>query len=243
MPKVSIPLSTFKGADYLRYVSVPSILNQGFQDWELHIVGDDTPDDVESVIKYFNDPRITYENLPEPWYRKIDPNTGMGSKFWNVAGAPALNCALSKCTGEIIARIDQDDAWLPGHLETLLWEFDKHPDLDVVYTTALLFYQNRVGHPMGLKLGVPFDYDRMVHRVQNYIIHASLGWRNAEKLKDIRYSEINEWGPGDLQMWRSMALREANFMWVPKDTVLYMQQCSVDFSKEIIKKYIGDIND
>lgn len=238
MPKISIPMATYRGAEYLKHVSIPSILNQTYQDWECIIVGDGTDDHTEEVIRSFNDPRFTYFNNPEPYYRSVDPAVGMGSRFWHIAGCYAMNAALDLCQGEFVARLDQDDAWLPNHLENHLNALENNPGLDVVYSTALLFYQDRPGHPMGMKLGLPFDHHRLIDQWSNYIIHASIMWRNSEKIKHLRYSDDTRL-PADYHMWRNMRLAGAEFRWLPVDTVLYMQKCSVDYSKKVYAHYVG----
>ena len=57
-PKVSIYLSSFNHAKYLRE-SIESVLNQTFSDFELFIEDDSSSDDSWSIIQSYNDPRIT----------------------------------------------------------------------------------------------------------------------------------------------------------------------------------------
>ena len=52
--------------------------------------------------------------------------------------AAARNVGMRAARGAFIAFLDDDDEWLPHHLETTVGYLDEHPDVDVVATSALL---------------------------------------------------------------------------------------------------------
>ena len=52
--------------------------------------------------------------------------------------AAARNVGMRAARGSFIAFLDDDDTWLPHHLETTVGFLDAHPDVDVVGTSALL---------------------------------------------------------------------------------------------------------
>lgn len=58
-PRFSFVLPVFK-AKYLSE-SIDSILNQTMSDFELIIVNDQSPDDIDSIVFSFNDSRIQYD--------------------------------------------------------------------------------------------------------------------------------------------------------------------------------------
>lgn len=79
--------------------SLQSIKNQTFYDFRLVVVDDGTSNcDVESIVSEYG---IEY------LYIRNDVNLGL---------ARSLNRGLQKCTGEYIARMDDDDIMLPDRL-------------------------------------------------------------------------------------------------------------------------------
>ncbi|MDD4736007.1 MAG: glycosyltransferase, partial [Kiritimatiellae bacterium] len=56
-PKVSVVTSTYNRADVISR-AINSVLAQTFENWEMCIVGDCTPDHTEKVVNSFQDERI-----------------------------------------------------------------------------------------------------------------------------------------------------------------------------------------
>lgn len=97
-------MATYNGAKYLRE-QIDSILTQTIQDFELVICDDCSTDETPNILHKYaqQDDRIRiYLN---------ECNLGFKKNFENV---------IRKCKGEYIALSDQDDIWLPEHLEILL---------------------------------------------------------------------------------------------------------------------------
>jgi hypothetical protein len=78
-------------------------------------VGDGASPEVEQAIRRVGDPRVQYTNLP---YRGPYPEDR--DLMWKVAGGPPINEAWRQAKGQWIAKIDDDDAWTPDHVEVLL---------------------------------------------------------------------------------------------------------------------------
>jgi glycosyltransferase involved in cell wall biosynthesis len=101
---VSIAMATYNGAKYIQE-QIDSILNQTIQDFELVICDDCSKDETLELLKEYasKDQRIrVYEN---------ECNLGFKRNFEK---------AVALCKGEYIALSDQDDIWMPNHLELLL---------------------------------------------------------------------------------------------------------------------------
>ena len=112
-PLVSVIIPSFDRPLFLRTRSIPSILSQTYTNWEAIVVGDGPVDgSLRSAVESFGDPRLRYVQIPRPNYSNLSRE-----QFWNVAGAQARNHALGLSQGEIIAPLDDDDAFLPTHLE------------------------------------------------------------------------------------------------------------------------------
>lgn len=98
---VSVVIPTYKRRELLRR-AVSSVLIQSHENLEILVVGDACPD---LKSEDFTDSRVRISNLPE--------NHGEG-------GAEPRNEAIRRSTGSLIAYLDDDNAWLPDHVSSLL---------------------------------------------------------------------------------------------------------------------------
>lgn len=120
---ISIVMATYNGEKYLRE-QVDSILAQTYQNFEL-IVCDDCSTD--STV------RILQENEKQDGRIKVfvnEKNLGFKKNFEK---------AISLCKGEYIALSDQDDIWLPEHLQVLI---ENIGDKDLIGADSLLVDEN-----------------------------------------------------------------------------------------------------
>lgn len=100
---ISIAMATYNGGRFIRE-QLDSILNQTLSDFELIITDDNSTDDTLQILREYElkDCRIqVFVNEERLGY------LGNFSK--------AMTC----CTGDFIALCDQDDLWMPTHLEIL----------------------------------------------------------------------------------------------------------------------------
>ncbi|HMP73591.1 MAG TPA: glycosyltransferase [Kiritimatiellia bacterium] len=119
-PAVTVVTSTYNRADIVR-VAIESVLRQDFEDWEMCVVGDCTPDDTAGTVASYNDPRLKYFNLPE----KSPPGSH---------GAIAKNHAIFKMSeAPLIAYLDDDDFYRPNYLRTMVGYLQATPAADMVY--------------------------------------------------------------------------------------------------------------
>ena len=139
-PIVSIVTSTYNRAQILRR-AIDSVRAQTFSDWEMNIVGDCTPDDTAKVIASYNDPRLRFFNLPE----KSPPGSH---------GAIAKNHAIQQMSrGKYIAYLDDDDAYRPEFLATMVAYLGAHADARFAYCRCT--YRDK--HTGRLIWGNPFQ--------------------------------------------------------------------------------------
>lgn len=108
MPLVSIIMPTYNRADTILR-AVRSIQEQTFTDWELIVVDDGSTDNTVELIEGC-DPRL-----------KLIRQENQGT-------AGARNNGLRASTGDYIAFLDSDDAWLPHHLELSASFLSAFPD-------------------------------------------------------------------------------------------------------------------
>lgn len=114
-PLISVPIATYNAADLLVDRAIASVLAQTYDHWEIVIVGDGCTDDTEARVNEIGDARISFVNLP---FRSVYPDDPLDR--WSVAGVPPWNRAVELSQGEWIAPLDDDDEFLPHHMDTLL---------------------------------------------------------------------------------------------------------------------------
>ncbi|WP_425557442.1 glycosyltransferase [Deinococcus aluminii] len=115
-PLVSVLMPTFKQASFLPR-ALESLLAQSWEDWELIVVDDGSPDDTARVIQpYLADPRISFHRL--------ERNGGLGA---------ALNHATALARGRYLAYLPSDDVYYREHLEQLVGVLEAHPPVDLAY--------------------------------------------------------------------------------------------------------------
>lgn len=120
MPKVSIIMNCYNGAEFLRD-AVDSIFAQTFTDWEIIFWDNCSTDSSPDIAKSY-DSRLQY-------FR--------GESF--IPLGIARNKAVERATGEYIAFLDCDDLWLPGKLELQIPLIEKNDDTILIYSNYIVW--------------------------------------------------------------------------------------------------------
>lgn len=113
----SILLPTYK-LNYLQEC-IDSIMAQTYSNWELVIVNDASPEDIDSVIQKYTDTRIRY-------YRNAQ---NFGAKRL----VEQWNHCLSLAKGEYIICMGDDDMLAPHCLETYAQRIADYPEVDILH--------------------------------------------------------------------------------------------------------------
>jgi Glycosyl transferase family 2 len=133
-PLVSIVIPTYENVEGLRTRSIPSALAQTYANVEVVVVGDAAPDATAEVLAGFGDPRVRYENL-----ERRGPYPEEREALWHVAGIPPLNRGFELSRGSWLAVLNDDDAYRPQMVETLL-ALAREQRVEVAYGT-LAFHE------------------------------------------------------------------------------------------------------
>jgi hypothetical protein len=144
VPEVSVVMPTWGHAAFIRR-ALESLLSQSFEDWELVIVDDASPDGTAAIVEsYLSDERISYRRLPA--------NRGLGT---------ALNAGLDAARAPLLAYLPSDDVYYPDHLAELVGALDSDRDTVAVYSGVRHHY-NRYAD--GQIDGEPLQLVQVMHR-------------------------------------------------------------------------------
>lgn len=120
-PLVTVVTPTWLRHRMLLELCIPSVQAQTYQGGIEHLIVSDGPDPVlrhkiSSMYPALHMPRLTYAELPEH-----DP-----AEHW---GHWARQHGLELASGELIAYLDDDDAYRPEHVEVLARCFEEEPQI------------------------------------------------------------------------------------------------------------------
>ena len=148
---VDIVMPVYNGAETISQ-TIDSVLNQTHQAFRLLIVDDGSTDNTEEVCKpYLVDERIQYIR---------EGHKGISE---------TLNRGVSLSQTAYVARQDADDVWMPWHLDLLLQELEKNPQLDLIGARVVAeedaitdkIKRNQSHHLSGEKLWLELAYQNV----------------------------------------------------------------------------------
>jgi glycosyltransferase involved in cell wall biosynthesis len=119
-PAVSVIIPAYQTAPYIRQ-ALESVWAQSFQDFEVVVVNDGSPDTPE------------LECALQPYLGKI-----AYIKQHNGGPSSARNTGIRNSVAPLIAMLDSDDYWEPDYLATQTQFFGEDPSVDAVYPNAFL---------------------------------------------------------------------------------------------------------
>ena len=163
MPKVSFILPAYKRR--FLYEAIDSILAQTYQDFELIVVDDCSPENLNEIVDRFQDERLSY-------YRN---ETNIGEKDL----VAAWNKALAYANGEWVVCAGDDDIYDPDFLTEMLALSRKYPTVDVFHCRiGIIDASGRI-----LRLGRPrAEFERPIE----FIYHSSVD-RLEQRIPDFLY--------------------------------------------------------
>ena len=160
VPVVTVLMPAYNAARFLDE-SIPSILNQTFDNFEFIIIDDCSTDDTPDIIKKYaeKDPRIVYVRNPI-----------------NIDHLASRNKALEYARGIYVAELDADDIALPNRLEAQYQYLNQHPEV------ALVGGWVEIIDSQGIKVGLkqPYEsFDLIKYRMllRNPFTHSAIFYR------------------------------------------------------------------
>jgi glycosyltransferase involved in cell wall biosynthesis len=134
MPLISVIIPIY-GVEAFIAAALQSVLDQTFQDFEVILVDDASPDRSMEICQQFTDPRL---------HLVRQANRGL---------AGARNTGIRHAQGEFLAFLDGDDVWLPEKLAQQVQHLQDHPEVGVSFCPSLLI--DEAGHLTGTRLMPP----------------------------------------------------------------------------------------
>jgi glycosyltransferase involved in cell wall biosynthesis/SAM-dependent methyltransferase len=143
VPKVSVVIIFLNAEKYLGE-AIESVFSQTFTDWELLLVDDGSMDrSTEVALSYARQfaTKVTYLQ------HENHINKGMSA---------SRNLGIERSKGKYIALLDADDVWLPGKLKSQVQILEQHPEVALVATPAMYWYEDgsRRPQPMTIAPGI-----------------------------------------------------------------------------------------
>lgn len=119
-PLISVIIPAYNVSEFIGE-TLDSVFSQTFQDFEVIVINDGSPDtrELERVLQSFPS-KLNY------------------IKQENQGAAAARNAGVVAARGDLVAFLDADDLWLPSFLEKQ-FELLKSNNADLVFADALLF--------------------------------------------------------------------------------------------------------
>jgi len=170
MPEISVIMGVYNAnKNNMIDLSIRSIINQTYTDWELIICDDGSTDGTLEVLKKYEDEDKRIQVIHN---RK---NHGL---------AYSLNRCLEICKGNYIARMDIDDYSVPERLAVQKLKLENNKQYNFCSSNALLFDQNGVWGKRIMKEYV----EKKDFLFTSPFIHAAL-LAQKEIFQEIKYSE------------------------------------------------------
>lgn len=205
MPEVSIIMTCYNKPDWLAE-SMDSVMNQTFQDWELWVMDDNSPQAVWDILwPYDEDPRV---HLFNSQIREED-------RYATARYATLINRAFNMTRGDYITYLVDDDMYYPDRLQIMMDFAHAHPDYDVMYHS--LENIDADSNPGGVR-PVKGILDGLTEETQafNYVDH-NMVMHTRQAFIDANgwYDVPGVWGGADAYFWRR--LNEAGYVFHPID--------------------------
>lgn len=160
-PEISVIMAAYNTEKYLD-VSIKSILNQTFSNFELIIINDASKDNSLNIIDK---------------YQKIDKRIQLLNNRKNIGPAASRNRGLKIARGKFIAILDADDISLPRRLETQHQFLEDHPDIFLCGSGTICIDEsgNTIEVP---EIVVGYKLIETILPRRNCIAHSSIMFRN-----------------------------------------------------------------
>ena len=220
-PEISVLIPIYNTEEKHLRECIESILNQTFKDFELIILNDGSSNNVEDVIKTYNDKRILYY--------KNEKTEGI---------TKSRNKLLSLANGKYIAIQDHDDISFPERFEKEYEFLEEHKDISIVSAWIEVFSEiNYKLHKKKIKIWKAKTYPKILDFLKRCeLIHPACMWRKNDFEKYNLLYEDGYYGAQDYALF-AKAIRYLKFPNIQEPLLKYRRYPNnVSRNKKCIKK-------
>ncbi len=215
-PRVSIIIPAYNRANMI-LTALKSVLAQTYPDWEAIVVDDGSSDNTREVVAGVKDARVRYI---------YQENKGLPG---------ARNAGIRASSGEYVAFLDSDDAFLPEKLALQVPVLDANPDLCLVAGGFIEVDMNmRPLHEIRPWVKNPtLDLLDWV-RTCSFCVGSPLvrrGWLERAGLFDENMRYVEDW-----DLWLRMASMGCHMQWLKKPVYLYRMHASSMVRQAVMMK-------
>ena len=186
-----------------------SLLNQTFSDFCILAVNDASTDNTGGILESYatKDTRLRVyhfsENQGEPAVMQFTMDI------------------LKEMDVEYVARMDADDVCIPQRFERQIQYLDSHPEIDILGSNAVLFYEGQTRAPKFTNHPL-LDKDIKAHfsLARGNIINPTTMWRHSS-IKDLPINYAQTATAPDFHMWVQCALHQKKFANLPEPLLVY----------------------
>ena len=170
MKKVSVIIPVYNAQQYVG-ATIESVLSQSYENLEILIIDDGSPDESVKVCQQFKDPRI-----------KIIRQANRG-----LPGA--RNTGIRNASGDYVAFLDADDIWLPEKLEKHVNHLNDSPTVGISFCYSAFINQH--GNSTGLyqKPRKLYDITPSYVLCRNPVGNGSTAVIRREVFEDIKFQD------------------------------------------------------
>ena len=181
-PQASIVIPCYNGQAYIAE-TLKSCLNQTRSRYEIIVVDDCSKDNSVRIIKRImeTDKRIRLIQLEK-----------------NGERSNARNIAIENSKADIILMLDSDDIMIDNRVEVMIKEFNKRPEIDIIYTNYHLIDEN--SNPIGLVDCEQISIDKIKKTLYNGIGHSTMAFR--KRVFDTVKYPGGEWDKLGIDDWK-----------------------------------------
>ena len=206
--KLAVILPAYNAENFIAEC-LESLLNQTFSDFYILAVNDASTDNTGNILEDYaaKDTRLRVyhfsENQGEPAVMQFTMDI------------------LKEMDVEYVARMDADDVCIPQRFERQIQYLDNHPEIDILGSNAVLFYEGQTRAPKFTDHPL-LDKDIKAHfsLARGNIINPTTMWRHSS-IKDLPINYAQTATAPDFHMWVQCALHQKKFANLPEPLLVY----------------------